>query len=78
MLVRDYLGMQRVASLPEANLSAEGTPRESLPGKDAAREKHSDIPSIQWKFAYAMGLQIDPENKRQSQNVEEGGRSLGL
>lgn len=58
MLVRDYLGMQRVASLPEANLSAEGTPRESLPGKDAAREKHSDIPSIQWKFAYAMGLQI--------------------
>ena len=57
-MVRDYLGMQRVASLPEASLNEEGTPRESLLGKDAAKETHSNIPPIQWKLAYVAGLQI--------------------
>lgn len=55
-LVRGYVGMERVTSLPEAKLSEEGTSRESLLVKEAATETHTKISFTHWKPAYAVAL----------------------
>lgn len=42
-LVRDYLGMEGMASPAEAKLSEEGTPSKSLIGRRATEEKDTKI-----------------------------------
>lgn len=53
-LVRDYLGMERVASLPEAKLSEEGTSRGSFLVKEAATERDTKISFVYRKLTSAV------------------------
>lgn len=57
-LVRDYLGVEEVASLAEAKLNKEGTSRESLLMKEAAIERNPEISFTHWKLAYVAALSI--------------------
>lgn len=76
-LVRDYLGMERVACLPEAKLSEEGTSRDSLLVKEAATERDTKISFTHWKPAYVVALSscasYQAEKRKWSRLRQQGG-----